>query len=77
VPVKEHTGELTAEVISTFGIVVVTGISLSEATRINEICRKSGGHFIMCSTHGLFGSLFCDFGDNFTVVDPNGEHPSQ
>jgi len=30
----------------------------------------------MADTHGLFGSLFCDFGDDFVVVDSNGDNPT-
>mgnify|MGYP001224815543 CR=1 FL=1 len=29
----------------------------------------------MCDTYGLFGNIFCDFGDSFTVLDHNGEEP--
>lgn len=29
----------------------------------------------MADTFGLFGSIFCDFGENFTVIDPTGETP--
>ena len=30
---------------------------------------------VMADTYGLFGSIFCDFGEKFTVVDPTGENP--
>ena len=29
----------------------------------------------MTDTYGLFGSVFCDFGDEFVVFDTNGEEP--
>ena len=29
----------------------------------------------MTDTFGLFGSIFCDFGDEFEVSDVNGEDP--
>lgn len=29
----------------------------------------------MCDTFGIFGNIFCDFGDEFTVYDHNGEEP--
>jgi len=75
VPVAELEGDLTADAIASFGIVVVTGAPLGEATRINEACRKSGGRFILADTYGLFGGLFCDFGAAFEVVDADGEEP--
>lgn len=42
---------------------------------MNDYTHKNGIAFISTSTHGLFGSLFCDFGPSFTVVDQNGENP--
>jgi ubiquitin-activating enzyme E1 len=30
---------------------------------------------VVADTFGLFGSIFCDFGENFTVLDPTGETP--
>lgn len=30
---------------------------------------------MVTDTFGLFGSIFCDFGDKFTVIDPTGEAP--
>lgn len=29
----------------------------------------------MADTRGLCGQIFCDFGDDFVVVDSNGEEP--
>ena len=29
----------------------------------------------MTDTFGVFGAVFCDFGDAFTVYDTNGEEP--
>ena len=29
----------------------------------------------MADTYGLFGSIFCDFGTKFSVIDPTGETP--
>jgi ubiquitin-activating enzyme E1 len=30
---------------------------------------------VVADTFGLFGSIFCDFGKQFTVIDPTGESP--
>ena len=75
VPVKEYAGALTPEFAAQHGIVVLTGVPLSEAVAINEACRKAESRFIMTDVAGLFGSLFCDFGDDFVVHDTNGEEP--
>jgi ubiquitin-activating enzyme E1 len=42
---------------------------------MNDFTHKNGISFISTSTHGLFGSLFCDFGPSFMVNDDNGENP--
>lgn len=75
VPVSDHTGALDAALVQQFGVVVLTNVPLQEAIAINEACRASGTHFIMTDTFGLFGSIFCDFGDQFEVSDINGEDP--
>lgn len=41
--------------------------------RINDIAHAYGIRFISSEIRGVFGSVFCDFGDEFTVLDPNGE----
>ena len=33
--------------------------------------------FISSSVRGVFSSVFCDFGAEFTVLDNNGEEPSE
>jgi len=32
---------------------------------------------IVADVYGVFSWTFCDFGDTFDVVDPNGEEPKQ
>jgi len=31
--------------------------------------------FISCDVRGVFSYTFCDFGNNFDVLDVNGEEP--
>jgi len=40
---------------------------------LNQFCRKEGIKFIAAPTAGVFSSIFCDFGDEFLVVDKDGE----
>jgi ubiquitin-activating enzyme E1 len=42
---------------------------------MNDFTHTHGISFISTTTHGLFGSIFCDFGPSFMVVDQNGENP--
>ncbi|PIK48010.1 putative ubiquitin-like modifier-activating enzyme 1 [Apostichopus japonicus] len=40
-----------------------------------EFCHTQGIQLIVACTRGLFGQIFCDFGDEFTVYDKTGEQP--
>ena len=40
---------------------------------INENCRKNNKGFIYCLNLGLIGIVFTDFGENFGIIDENGE----
>lgn len=44
---------------------------------MNNFCRAQNPpiQFIRGDIHGLFGSVFVDFGDTFVVADPTGEQP--
>lgn len=53
--------------------VVLTDHPLADQVRINQYCHDHKIAFVSVCTHGLFGSIFCDFGDEFAVVDPTGE----
>jgi ubiquitin-activating enzyme E1 len=58
-------------------VVVFTDITLEKAIQYNDFCRnhKPPIAFIKADIRGLFGSVFCDFGPEFTVFDVNGEEP--
>uniref|UniRef100_A0A1I8GM96 E1 ubiquitin-activating enzyme n=1 Tax=Macrostomum lignano TaxID=282301 RepID=A0A1I8GM96_9PLAT len=66
-------GQLTEDAIKQFQVVVLTDWPMAEQLRINQVCRKHGARFITASAAGLFGGIFCDFGDAFSVTDKNGE----
>lgn len=68
---------LSAATIALFKCVVCTNASLEEQVRINEITHTHNIGFISADVRGLFGQLFVDFGDKFTVVDQTGEEPHQ
>ena len=69
-----HRGEVLSEdVIAAHGVVVCTETSEAEAKRVDEICRRVGSAFIKADIRGVFGSVFCDFGQGFNVVDVDGE----
>ncbi|KAG9340322.1 hypothetical protein JZ751_021774 [Albula glossodonta] len=74
VPVSAYTGPLTDEYLSNLQVVVLTNSSLEEQLRIGDLCHSKGIKLVIADTRGLFGQLFCDFGD-MVVYDTNGEQP--
>ncbi|KAK7305452.1 hypothetical protein VNO77_43358 [Canavalia gladiata] len=75
--VQSLTSELTKEHLSNFQAVVFTDISLEKAFEFNDYCHSHEPPiaFIKAEVRGLFGSVFCDFGPEFTVFDVDGEDP--
>ncbi|XP_070558786.1 ubiquitin-like modifier-activating enzyme 1 [Ptychodera flava] len=75
VPVTAHSGPLTEELISKFQVVVLTNSSLESQLKIGDYCHSKGIKLIVADTRGLFGQIFCDFGEQFVVTDTTGEQP--
>ncbi|KAL5720963.1 E1 ubiquitin-activating enzyme [Ranunculus cassubicifolius] len=77
VAVSTLTTTLTKEQLSNYQAVVFTDISLDKAVEFDDYCRAQQPPipFIKTEVRGLFGSVFCDFGPEFTVVDVDGEEP--
>ncbi|THU68302.1 hypothetical protein C4D60_Mb08t02470 [Musa balbisiana] len=77
VTVSTLTGTLSKEQLSCFQAVVFTDLSLEKAIEFDDHCHNHQPSipFIRCEVRGLFGSLFCDFGPEFTVFDLDGEEP--
>lgn len=73
VPVSIHKGELTEDFLLKYQAIVLTNSSLEEQLRVGDFTHKNGLKLIIVDTRGLFGQLFCDFGDDFVVSDVNGE----
>jgi ubiquitin-activating enzyme E1 len=57
--------------------VVFTDISLDKAYEFDDFCHSHQPpiSFIKAQVCGLFGTVFCDFGPEFTVLDVDGEDP--
>lgn len=75
VPTRAFTGELTAEYLQKFRCVVLTDTSYAEQLRISGVCHEHGIAVIVADTRGLFAQVFCDFGQEFVVVDRDGASP--
>uniref|UniRef100_A0AAA9TD51 E1 ubiquitin-activating enzyme n=1 Tax=Bos taurus TaxID=9913 RepID=A0AAA9TD51_BOVIN len=59
--------------------VVLTEMKLSVQKKINDFCRSQCPpiKFISADVHGIWSRLFCDFGDEFEVLDTTGEEPKE
>ena len=78
VPVTEfQASSLTADLsqLQRFQCIVLTGLSLQDQLKISSYCHDHGIYIVIADTFGLFGTIFADFGKNFTVGDPTGENP--
>ncbi|KAJ4907398.1 Ubiquitin-activating enzyme E1 1 [Raphanus sativus] len=77
VVVSSLTTSLTGEQLSGFQVVVFSDISLEKAIEFNDYCHSHQPPiaFVRADVRGLFGSVFCDFGPEFAVLDVDGEEP--
>ncbi|XP_015202790.2 ubiquitin-like modifier-activating enzyme 1 [Lepisosteus oculatus] len=75
VRVSSHIGPLSEDLLAQFQVVVLTNSCLEEQLHIGSFCHSNGIKYIVADTKGLCGQLFCDFGEEFEVTDPNGEPP--
>ena len=64
---------LTPELIKSSTTVVLCNMLPLQYSKLNNFCRLNQIKFIVASTMGVLGSIFCDFGDNFIVSDIDGE----
>ncbi|XP_010542669.1 PREDICTED: ubiquitin-activating enzyme E1 1-like [Tarenaya hassleriana] len=77
VVVSTLTTSLIKENLSDFQAVVFTDISFEKAIEFDDYCHSHQPPiaFIKADVRGLFGSVFCDFGPEFTVLDVDGKEP--
>ncbi|KAJ4352388.1 E1 ubiquitin-activating protein [Didymosphaeria variabile] len=76
-PVQEFTGrDLTSDLsqLKQFQVVVLTDTPLDDQIKIADYCHDNGIYVVISDTYGLFGTIFTDFGKNFTVGDATGEN---
>ena len=57
-----------------YDVICITEIIETKLIKeINENCRKNNKGFIYALNLGLIGIIFSDFGENFEIIDENGE----
>lgn len=59
-----------------YQVVVLTNAPLQSQKLIADYCHSKSIYVVIADTFGLFGSIFCDFGEKFSVMDPTGETPT-
>lgn len=67
--------DISESTLGKFKCIVTTNISLETQVTINEFARANDIGFISADIRGLFGQVFVDLGDSFTVIDQTGEEP--
>ncbi|XP_068026605.1 LOW QUALITY PROTEIN: ubiquitin-like modifier-activating enzyme 1 [Melanerpes formicivorus] len=75
VGVSSCTQPLTQDLLAAFQVVVLTNSPLEEQLWVGDFCHSHGIKLVVADTRGLFGQLFCDFGEDMVVTDANGEQP--
>lgn len=58
-----------------YQVVVLTNTPIKDQIIIGDYLHAKGIYLVVADTFGLFGTIFCDFGTKFTVLDPTGETP--
>ena len=58
-----------------YTVVVAVDRPHAELLSLSAACRRSGCRLVACDSRGVFGRVFCDFGEEFTVDDVDGETP--
>lgn len=70
-----YTGDLTDDFLKQFRVVVLTNSNAEEQQRIGKFAHENGIALIIAESRGLFTKVFCDFGENFTIYDQDGQQP--
>lgn len=58
-----------------FDVVVAADQGREREAALNELARRLNAKFVAAQAPGVFGSVFCDFGDEFVVSDADGREP--
>ncbi|GAB1603006.1 ubiquitin-like modifier-activating enzyme 6 [Argonauta hians] len=65
--------------LTEYQCVILTETPLDIQRKVNEFCRQQDPpiKFISGDVFGVFAGCFCDFGEEFEIVDGNGEEPKE
>ena len=54
-------------------VIILTDADYKTIMAVNDYCHSKGKKFINADLKGVFGRVFNDFGEQFEVLDKNGE----
>uniref|UniRef100_A0A6C0ACN1 Ubiquitin-activating enzyme E1 C-terminal domain-containing protein n=1 Tax=viral metagenome TaxID=1070528 RepID=A0A6C0ACN1_9ZZZZ len=77
VETDSYNEEITQDFLKQFTVAVFVNYPEEKKIYYNKLCRQEGIKFIAVDSISVFGSIFVDFGDSFTVYDSNGEEPKE
>lgn len=69
----EDEKSIEAANIKDYDVVIITEAPLDTQKLVNNYCRKNNTRFISSDVNGVFCRVFNDFGDEFEVIDKDGE----
>ena len=58
-------------------VVILTEVDYATSIVVNKFCRARNIKFISTDVYGVFGRVFNDFGNEFEVLDKNGEEQQE
>jgi ubiquitin-activating enzyme E1 len=73
VNVNLYEGPITHELLAAHTVVVLVDQSLETQHNVSAFTHDRNIAVIIGDARGVYGSVFCDFGDSFVVTDTNGE----
>ena len=73
VPVTVLEGCISMDSLSKYAVIVLIEIPLDQQLEISSFCHAHNIAVVVADVFGVFGNIFCDFGEAFVVSDTNGE----
>jgi ubiquitin-activating enzyme E1 len=66
-------GEFTKEKVLPFKVVLLIEVPLALQIEVADFCHANNICVIVSDVYGVFGHMFCDFGESFTCYDTDGQ----
>jgi ubiquitin-activating enzyme E1 len=73
VPVSVIEGTISLDTLTNYAVVVLIEMPIEQQLMISSYCHANNVAVIVSDVFGVFGNVFCDFGESFIVNDTTGE----